>query len=667
LADHSTRTASDNVEAGAADRAQNSTRRRDGVTVRSVLLALLLIPFNAFWLVEMDQIRGPGNSTTVSLFFNCVFLLLVLTALNWLLSRFIPRAAFSQAELLVVYVMLTIASALCGPDTLEDLVPCMTWPFRHADSSNQWSQLFFKYLPQWLMVSDEKAYQGYYLGNSSFYSPAVLRAWAGPILFWTLFIMLLLFVMLCLNALLRKQWTEHERLSYPIVQLPFEMTRGADEGKPAEMFFSRVFWLGFGLAAGVDLVNALNLYFPAIPTILSPGFGRTYLDLSSFVPNRPWNAISWTPLTWTPFLVGLGMLLPLDFLFSAWFFYLFWKLEAVFTVAVGWDSDPRFPYIQEQSFGAYMAFLLFTVVLAKGYLKQVFLRALGKASTLDDSEEPMSYRGACLGIIGGMTGLVIFSMVAGMSGWLAVMFFLLFFGLCLAITRMRAEFGTPVHDLHFTGPDWMLSDLIGTRNLSPLNLTVFSVYFWFNRAYREVAMPQQLEGLKLAQRTGTSYRKLSGAMMLAGLAGTLAGFWALLSVMYHYGAEAKAVGTLGYDDYTRLASWLQSPKDANLSALCAVVVGLAVCLFLETMRVRFPWWPLHPLAFAVTSSWEINLVWFPLFLSWLSKALIVRYGGRSGYRSTLPFFFGLILGQFAIHGILVLTAFALGVKAYEFW
>ncbi|MCA1596313.1 MAG: hypothetical protein LC772_07800 [Chloroflexi bacterium] len=641
-------------------------RRGAGVTFRAVAIGTILIPPNAYWLVQMDMVRYSAHATTVSIFFNVIFLLLVLTLLNRLVYRFRPTWSLGQGELIVVYVMLSIASAICAPDSVESLVPILTWPYHHADATNKWASLFFKYLPRWLMVPDENATKAFYLGNSTLYTTAHLRAWILPAILWTVFISLLLWVMLCLNVILRKQWTDNERLAYPIVQLPFEMTEQA--GRSSALFRNRLFWIGFGLSAGSDLVNALNLYYPSVPPLLVPGFGQSFLDLSKFFTNRPLNAIGWSPIEWYPFLVGLGMLLPLDFLFSAWFFYLFWKAEAVLTVALGWDKDPRFPYIQEQSFGAYLAFLVFTAVLARGYFKQVILCALGRPSTLDDSGEPMRYRWAIAGMIAGTTGLVAFSRVMGMSIGMALAFFAIFFGLSIAITRMRAELGTPIHDLHFTGPDWMLSELLGTRNISPANLTVFSLFFWFNRAYRYMPMPQQLEGMKLAERTGTSQRRLVGVMVFTGVFGSLAAIWAMLYLAYIYGIEAKIPSIWGAPEaYSRLAGWLQTPKDPNITALGAVFVGLVACLFLEGMRVRFPWWPFHPLAFAVSSSWEINLVWFPLFIAWLLKTVIMRYGGRRGYGRSLPFFFGLMLGQFVLGSLLNIIGIALGIPTYMFW
>ena len=67
----------------------------------------------------------------------------------------------------------------------------------------------------------------------------VVRAWGVPVFFWTLFLGTLGFIMLCLNTLLRRQWTESEKLSYPLVTLPLEMVNPR-----TQLFKTRLFWAG---------------------------------------------------------------------------------------------------------------------------------------------------------------------------------------------------------------------------------------------------------------------------------------------------------------------------------------------------------------------------------------------------------------------------------------
>jgi hypothetical protein len=472
--------------------------------------------------------------------------------------------------------------------------------------------------------------------------------------------------MLCINAILRKQWTENERLTYPIAQIPLQIT--SDQAfQPKGLFRNWLFWGGFLVAGTIDMVNSLNYYYPFIPTILTPGFGQSFLDIGPFFPNKPWNAIGWTPVSFYPFMIGLGMLMPLDFLFSCFFFYWLWKLEKVAAVAMAYDQNPRFPYTENQAFGAYISFCLYSVWISRNYLKQVLRRAMGKSSTLDDSREPMPYRAAVLGILGGVTALIAFSTYLGMTWWIGILFFLMYFALALAITRMRAELGTPVHDLHFTGPELIMTRVAGSRAFDAPNLTVFSIFFWFNRAYRSHPMPHQLEAFKLAEQTRTEYRKWTAAMLVLGAISVFVAFWVILQLMYSYGAEGKSRIGFGEESFDQLTTWLRTPELGRFGELMAIFVGFGIAFLLQWLRVRLPWWPLHPLAFAVTSSWEINLVWGPLFLAWVFKSLILRYGGRGGFHRALPFFIGLMLGQFVVGSLWNIYGIVRELPTYQFW
>lgn len=640
--------------------------RGKAVTWRSVLLCLILLPINAYWVVQMEVIRYSAHPTTISLFFNTIFILFCLTLLNKAVSKILPKMALERGELLLIYSILSIGSCVCGHDMLQVFVPMLSWTFKHADSSNGWATLINPHLPKALMISDKAIYDGYYLGNDSVWQWKYIRAWLPVVTAWTLFVTTLLFVMQCINSILRKQWTENERLTYPIIQLPLQIT-SEQAFQPKGIFRNRLLWAGFIIAGLIDCINSLNYYYPSIPTVLTPGFGQSFLDLAPYFTNKPWNAIGWTPLSFYPFMIGLGMFMPLDFLFSCVFFYWFWKLEKVTCVALAYDQDPRFPYTENQAFGAYISFCLYSIYISRSYLKQVLLRALGKDSTLSDKGEPMSYRSALLGILGGVTLLIWFANSIGMTWWVGILFFLMYFALALAITRMRAELGTPVHDLHFTGPETIMTRVAGSRTFDADTRTVFALFFWFNRAYRSHPMPHQLEAYKLAEQTRSDCRKWSGAMLFLGAAAVFVAFWAILHLMYSYGAEGKSRLSFGAEAYNNLTTWLKSPQFGKFEEGMAIFVGFGIAFLLQWLRVRFPWWPLHPLAFAVTSSWEINLVWGPLFLAWIFKSLILRYGGRGGFHRALPFFIGLMLGQFVVGSLWNIWGIWRELPTYQFW
>ncbi|MDW8105067.1 MAG: DUF6785 family protein, partial [Armatimonadota bacterium] len=78
--------------------------RERGVTLRSVLIGSILIPVNTYWIIQVEGIWHRNHATAMSLFWNTVFCLMILILVNVLfLKRFLPRYAFTQGELIVIY------------------------------------------------------------------------------------------------------------------------------------------------------------------------------------------------------------------------------------------------------------------------------------------------------------------------------------------------------------------------------------------------------------------------------------------------------------------------------------------------------------------------------------------------------------------------------------
>src|ERR1051325_8188221 len=89
-------------------------RPAKAVTLKSVLLCLILLPINAYWVVQMEVIRYSAHPTTISLFFNTIFILLCLTLINKAVGKVLPSLALERGELLLVYAILSIGSCVCG-------------------------------------------------------------------------------------------------------------------------------------------------------------------------------------------------------------------------------------------------------------------------------------------------------------------------------------------------------------------------------------------------------------------------------------------------------------------------------------------------------------------------------------------------------------------------
>ena len=122
-----------------------------GVPLRSVVLALLLIPINTYFIMANHLRFWSTLPTTMSLIYNVVITLTVLIALNSLLRRMKQRwladVALRREELLTIFVMLSTSSAISGHDMMQTVVPAITDGFWFATPENEWKELFWRHLP----------------------------------------------------------------------------------------------------------------------------------------------------------------------------------------------------------------------------------------------------------------------------------------------------------------------------------------------------------------------------------------------------------------------------------------------------------------------------------------------------------------------------------------
>ena len=609
------------------------------IGARVLLLSLVLIPLNAWWLTEIEYIRYSDNATTQALFFNAISLLLVLLALNGFMGRWCPRFRFSRAEMVALYVVVAAASNLAGHDQLQILFTTITYVFRRATPETGWGTRIIPYLPKSLVVGDPEAVRALYIGNSTLYRWDHIQPWLVPLGWWTLFAMLVVWTMLCLVALFRRQW-DYERLTYPIAEIPILVLTNTDQ-----LLRSRALQIGFLAGAACEVINLAHSLYPALPGIPT---GVQYFH--SDIP--PWSAAGPIPVSSFPFAYGLTFLLPTQLGFSCWFFFMMSRIELVVAGMFGHTDWNKFPYVQQQSVGAIFGVFLAILAAARGHLRQAWTVAWRREQGIDDRDEPLSYRTAFLGLFAGMAGMVTFAVFAGMQCHTAVLYLGILFVIVLVVARLRAELGLPTYELYQTGADQVLQRVAGTGAWTRGDLIGMTLFFWLSRTHRQFPMQTQLDAVRLGHRTGTPLRSLSVVLILASGFGIVCAFWAFLHSTYAVGYESAkfrgpAVWAFGDDPWNKLNNWLSSPQQPDTGAMGAYGFGLLFTLLLVALRARFVWWPFHPVGYLVSGSFGLFRLWVPIFVSWLLKVLILRYGGLHGYRRALPFFLGLVLGEFS--------------------
>ena len=369
-----------------------------------------------------------------------------------------------------------------------------------------------------------------------------------------------------------------------------------------------------------------------------------------------------------PYVLAICFLIPLELAFSCCFFYFFLKFQYLVTSMIGWRRIPSFPFANEQAMGAALSFFILIFWLNRKYLLEIWHGL--KPDLKSENEEPIPLKLAIGGLIGGLLFLLAFSIKAGMSLLLSITLLTTYLALIFVVTRIRAQLGFPRHDLQHIFPHYLLIKSIGTRHLRPSSLAILSLYHWFNRSFSATPMPHQLEGFKIAERVGISNRRMLLLMVGTTAVAIIGTFWMFLSLYYQRGADTPYVGYwasgYGREVFNRLESLLLYPKETNIMAAGFILLGAIFAAGLALMRLRFIWWPFHPLGYIWHQRRDSVSCGFCLLVNLILKSIIFKYGGMKLYRRVLPFFYGLFLGDVVIGCIWYLLGWRFDLFVYPF-
>ena len=97
-----------------------------------LFIGFIILPLNSFWVVDTG-IAGHGvNFTRVSLFMNAIFVIFVLSLINPLIKKYIPKFTLNNSDIVLIYVMLCVSSAIAGHDMIQRLFPLVGHAFYFA-------------------------------------------------------------------------------------------------------------------------------------------------------------------------------------------------------------------------------------------------------------------------------------------------------------------------------------------------------------------------------------------------------------------------------------------------------------------------------------------------------------------------------------------------------
>ena len=580
--------------------------------------------------------------------------------LFFLLTLFINPAAhlltgsrLRRGELVTVYVMMIVAAAIPSWGLAMSLIPLLGGFAYYASPENNWGELITPHLPKWLVADDPEAIWKLFEGRGR-YESIPWDAWLQPLLAWGLFAVTIYFITLCLLVVLRKQWVERERLLFPLAALPLEMS-ASEEGKSMPGFFrNHLMWVGFSIPALINSINALHSYYVFIPRI----------DLNPYIPVLS-NSVNFGGLMRFE-VIGLSYLLSLDVSLAVWLLPFLMLLALGIQRQVGWSIGPTQPYsspsppdLAQLAIGG-LFFLVFSSFWnSRAHLGEVLRKAFGSAPEIDDSDELLSYRTAVFGLCAGFALALWWLYLAGLNIPTALVFLLsalvIFTGLARIVCQTGVAYArSPVAVPVFTG------NVLGGSVIGPTGLAGLGLNFGWSGDLRTFVMASVATGLKLAEVSRIESRRLFWAILAAILVSMVGSFWAVIKLAYTYGGINTSSWQFGRMT-SYIAHWITHSIDnpeAHISYLAFAALGAVLMAILTYIKSHFIGFPVHPVGLALGLTHPSGAVWFSVFIAWLLKAIILKYGGANLYRLLRPFFLGMVLGAFGSAGLwLVIDAF----------
>lgn len=573
------------------------------------------------------------------------FSLLLISLINPLLPN-----PLSKGEILTIYSMALVSAGIPSFGLTGLLIPYIAGPFYFASPENRYSELLHPYLPSWLFPRLKEAIIWLYEGLPHGISTPWL-AWIPPLLSWTALVLSVYMVFFCICYIFSKQWIENEKLVFPLVHLPVRL---ADMGEVSKIFRDRKVWLFALLPITVHSLNGLHFLWPFIPYL-----NVHLISLDRYFLERPWDAVTpfWIRILFS--IIGLTFLIPLDVSFSLWFFYFFFLAQQVFASALGYpmkfvQAYPVREFVALQMIGGIIVFGIYMIWNAR--------EEIGRGWVSE-------YRRAVVLMSVGILAISIWGSISGAGLISSLLLFLLYFLLQLVGTRLVCE-GGMLYVQHPYRPFNLFLALLGTRPIGPRRIAMLSLFdHLFMLDNRSPLMPEIMQGLKIGKEAGIKSIYMVKAMAIAILIAIPTSYWSYIKLMYSHGGLTLHPWFTTYYTQNLYCTWtshlIRDGEPATLNALLWIVVGGATMWLLMFSHRNFLWWPLNPIGYMMGASWPMINFWFSIFIGWMIKLLILRYGGARLYRSLIPPFLGLILGEFGMAGIWVIVDLVTGTRGHE--
>jgi len=562
---------------------------------------------------------------------------------NVVLKRVCPRYSLTSAELRVMLCALWVGAAFAGYNWVTQWVGSMGAPHYFASPENRWRELIFDYLPWWMYPSNfpgvvDSFYNGIREGDRIPWG-----AWMGPVFWAGSAALAMTAIGVGITSIFQKQWTQHERLTFPLAEVTEELTGGFDRERGWPPFLrSRLFWIGFAVAA-VPLLWNVIAYF-------SPGFPR----LAIFDPLGSRRTAVPRYLTWgfsyrlLPPVMGFTFLCDLNILFSLWSLHLVGQVMLYTMNRVGFSVGLSGQEAKPQEIagifghGVMIGLVIWAIWASRVHLKQVIVQALRPVNRDASATVVMPARAALAAVLGGGAYMAFWLHAAGMGLFTAILWIGIFWISIFAAMKYLAASG-----FAYLWPAWPQGTInmwFGANSMSDATLVSSRLIGW--RVLSGWRLPPALPHVARLLGPGRSTGALIfSSVMLGLLSAALFTIWLCYS---EGGSSFRTWSLVGAPEglYNSIASVVAESNRSvpDPGKITVWFLGLAAAAVATVLQARVPWWPIHPLGVMLMHEWYVSIYLLNIFLVWLAKLLVLKFGGIGLYRRAKPICYGLIVG-----------------------
>lgn len=579
----------------------------------------------------------------------------------------LPGRRWSNPELLGLFTILLIG--VSGMSMAGRLIAIMPSSYYYASPENDYVNHFLSEVPAFLGPGDAlRGQQGweamvwFYRGLPSGQT-LPWDVWVTPLIWWGGLIALLLVGQFCLACLFRKQWLDHEKLMFPHATVVTSLLEPSED-MDRPLYRMKLFWYGLVTSLVLFGVEGLYAYFPEIPHV---GFAR--IDLREILDAYPWRALGGhRQLSIQPFVLAISYMVTTEISFSIWVIAVLDLICRVFAWSVTMPTPMVNAWLGEGTinsgathFGAILVFIGAFLWSGRTHFTQVFRKATGR-ERIDDASELMTFTFAFWGFWFCVAGVLFWCWLVGIPMWFGAVVFGVYAALVLYASRLVAETGMVKLQRYSFKPHLWSASIVGYKSggtvtglggvAKPALLKPMGI---FSMMYIPIligvhAMPQALTGFRVSDSLGRRRRMVARLSLAALILGTVVFAWRFLTLTYDIGAlnteQQWYLDVYHIYNNTLIRDVLLRERShtPDWTIIGFMGWGMAVMGALVYMRNAFYWWPIHPIGF-ITMGLNSG-IWFSVFLGWLIKTRVLKYGGGDGYKRLVPLFIGLFAGQY---------------------